>query len=207
VKKVNRKVLVTFVVLMAAAMLATPLISCAAAKPTVKSVVFRLETWPANPELADYSKFKYFECGESENVMLLRLPTDGVPPLLDFVPTLEQWNANPFLYLEKGGIRLIIDGVPMVGVAEQMVINCRVGTGLDDWDAAEKWTFTFAEGTLELSAVSTSDGLGTCIGTRGTGYFEGAKFMGTFTSVLYPYDLYGTGVELKVQVGTGELMM
>ena len=69
-RKLNRKVLGIAVVLLAVAMLATPLVS---AKPTIESVEFRIESWPYLS--GDFSKSKSVTAGESGNKKVIRIPT------------------------------------------------------------------------------------------------------------------------------------
>ena len=201
----NRKILVTVVFLVSAALLATPLVVTAGAKPTIASFAFRVETWP---DLAgDFDKFKHFSAGESENGVIIRIPSIGNAPLIDDVPdnTWPSW----YQYLGRGGVRLTIDGMgTYVGNVTQMVIHSNFFANEVKF-SIEKWTFTFDEGTLEVS-VNTANGEGKCIGTRGTGIFAGVKFSGTFDTHAYEYTIPVTSpplsVQFKIQEGTGEVM-
>ena len=76
----NKKVLGIAVVFMVVAMLASS-IGAVLAKPTIKCVDFRVESWPApmNDPDYDWSKFKTFPAGESGNDKIIRIPTLGVP--------------------------------------------------------------------------------------------------------------------------------
>ena len=171
----KKAVLVLAVALLAVAMLATPMVACA--KPVVWSVDFSLETYP---DLAgDWSKFKEFT-------------TNNGLIVVDHIPTV-------------GTVTLVHDGNTMTGVATQMVLNSK----LFSFDPQrvmgnEKWVFTFAEGTLEISANFWIDGDrsgGTCVGTFGTGIFEGAIFKGTFDTTMVSLG----GAILKDQSGSGEI--
>jgi hypothetical protein len=210
-EKMNKRILGLFACLVVSTMLTIPMV--VSAKPVVKSVTFEIESWPAGPT-GDWSKYTEFFAGESGNLKLLRLPLEGQPPLLDVVPDPAAFTADPFSYLGRGGVRLIIDGTDILGEGrvEKMLIQTSL---FADWSslATEKWTFMFddsEQSTLELSIV-TNNGEGKCVGTRGTGYFEGAQFKGTFTEVLYwyvtPEWLGGWNAAFSVIDGTGELML
>ena len=207
----NRKVLGIAVLALAAVMLTTPLM--VSAKPTIKSVEFRIESWP-DFVFGDWSKFKAFPAGVSGNLKLMKLPAYGTPPLIDDIPD----PGNPAEWLPAllnawGGVSFSIEGETedMVGTVLQWVIISNTFTD-GSVSAVEKMTFTFddPQGTLEISAHFDKDGNGMCIGTSGTGYFEGAKFTGTFTTIRTVYDLSMIGAEgnaiFKIQEGTGEIM-
>jgi hypothetical protein len=205
VKELKRKILGLALVIAMIAVLATPL---AAAKPTIKSVEFRIESWPAPTGVGDYSKLKAFPAGESGNSKMIKGPTMGVPPLLDDIPDSDPAVWVPYLMSAKGGVRLTIDGMgTREGIVEAMVIHDNTFAD-GSWSDSEKCTFTFAEGTLEISAKLFTNGMGKCVGTRGTGIFEEAKFTGTFEVNLYWYylALYDLWAGFKIQEGTGELM-
>ena len=205
-EKVKRKIFGLALVIAMIAVLATPL---AAAKPTIKSVEFRIESWPAPLEIGDYSKMKEIPAGESGNSKLIRVPTRGVPPLVDYVPDANPPSVwMPLLLASSGGVRLDIDGMSTYeGTVDQMVIHDNTFAD-GSWSAIEKWAFTFDDGTLEVSATMLRNGMGKCVGTRGTGIFEGAKFTGEFETVSNWYYLAGFDLEacFKIQEGTGEIM-
>ena len=119
-------------------------------------------------------------------------------------PTFPVW--LPYLLASRGGVRLDITGMGTYeGTVEQMAIHVNTFTD-GSMKTNEKWTLTFAEGTLEVSA-SHKNGMGKCVGTRGTGIFEGAKFTGTFEVNLHWYVLPDVGnAGFKIQEGTGEIM-
>ena len=201
----NKKVLGIVVVLMAVSMLATPLIVYA--KPTIKDVDFRIEVWPADPALSDWSKFKSFSAGESENSKFLIMPIIGMPPLIDDIPSVDDFMADPFAYLGvTGGVRFTIGTWEHEGMVEGMLIHLNYyadGTH----KAIEQYTFTFddaEESTLEILSLINRKGEGKLVGTRGTGYFEGAKFAGSYdkTEFYYPF-----GVAFVVLEGEGEIML
>jgi hypothetical protein len=205
VRKLNRKVLGIAVVLLAVAMLATPLVS---AKPTIESVEFRIESWPYLS--GDFSKSKSVTAGESGNKKVIRIPTYGEPLLVDDVPSTNPLDPTYWFLLfmaQREGVRLTINGDdPMEGTVEQMALQT-ITFADGSWTASEKWTFTFAEGTLEVSAISHKNGMGKCVGTHGTGIFEGAEFTGTFDANRYWYEWTGVAnVGFKIQEGTGEIM-
>jgi hypothetical protein len=204
VKEVKRKILGLALAIAMIAALATPLV---VAKPSVKSVEFRIESWPALIGVGDYSKMKVIPAGESGNSKLLRTPTFGVPPLVDDVPDPAAW--IPLLLASSGGVRLAIDGMgTFVGAVEAMIIH--VNTFADGSESGnERWAFIFAEGTLEVSANFLRNGMGKCVGTRGTGIFEGAKFTGTFeiSNNWYYWSAYDLLANFKIQEGTGEIML
>jgi hypothetical protein len=165
---------------MLAAMLATPLVS---AKPEVWSVTFNLVTLPA-PLDADWSKFKMFE---TEKGLLV----------VDQIPA-------------SGTAQLVHGSTTMTGVVTQMVLCSKLylGTSMRVM-GNEKWTLIFDEGTLEVSAnfwiddmTTQPNGGGTCVGTHGTGVFEGAKFKGTFDTIMIPQL---DEAILKIQFGSGEI--
>ena len=178
----NRKLLGLFVALMAAAMLATPLVS---AKPAVWSVTFNLTTTPDLSPDADWSKFKEFA---TEKGMLI----------VDQIPA-------------SGTVQLVHGSTTMTGVVTQMILCSKLylGTSMRVM-GNEKWAFTFEGGsTLEVSAnfwiddmTTQPNGAGTCVGTHGTGVFEGAIFKGTFTTIMIPQGEAGI---LKIQSGSGEI--
>jgi hypothetical protein len=203
--EVKKKILGFALAFVFLSMLATPMVS---AKPTIKSVAFRIESWPAPTEVGDYSKMKAITAGESGNSKLLRLPTLGVPPLVDDVPEDDPAVWIPLLFVARGGVRLTIDGMgTREGTVDQMIIHSNTfadGSASDN----QKWTFTFAEGTLEVSVKTDKNGMGKCVGTRGTGIFEGAKFTGTFEVNLYWYYLaaFDLWAGFTIQEGTGEIM-
>ncbi|PVX23834.1 MAG: hypothetical protein CW716_11180 [Candidatus Bathyarchaeum sp.] len=209
----KKKMLGVFTCLLVVAMLATPLV--ASAKPAIKPVTFRVEAWPAGPD-GDWSKYKLILAGESGNLKLLQLPLEGEPPLLDFVPDPADVNAFPdcFAFLGFGGVRFMIDGANLLGegrVEKMLIQTTQFADG--SYRATEKWTFKFydtEQSTLELSIV-TKNGEGKCVGTRGTGYFEGAQFKGAFTENLnwyvLPVELGGGDAAFSVIEGTGELML
>jgi hypothetical protein len=206
----KKKILGIFACLLVAAILSTPLVVCA--KPAVKPVTFKVEAWPS--ATGDYSKYTEILAGESGNFKLLRLPLEGEPPLLDVVPNPLDFLADPFSYLGVGGIRFTIDGANLLGegrVEKMLIQTTQFADG--SYQATEKWTFKFydaEQSTLELSIV-TKNGEGKCVGTRGTGYFEGAQFKGAFTENLNwyvtPEWLGGWTAAFSVIEGSGELML
>jgi hypothetical protein len=185
----NKKILGISVGLLVVAMLATPLM--VSAKPVVWSVEsFSLTTLP--DLLGDWSKFKMVE-------------TKSGPILVDHIPTI-------------GPVELVYDdGVSehtLIGEVKQMVLTSKLYLNDDPARVMgnEKWTFTFADAeasTLEVSAnfwiddmfAAEPNGGGTCVGTNGTGVFEGAKFKGTFDTIMISLD----GAILKTQYGSGEI--
>ena len=158
-----------------------------------------------------------FPAGVSGNFKLMKLPAYGSPDylggLIGYIPdqaNLGEW--GPLLFASAGGVSLSIQGEaePRIGTVTQKVVKSNTfadGSVI----AAEKWTLTFDDGTLEVSSNHGKDGMGLCVGTKGTGYFEGAKFSGTYVATMTPYDLTPFGMEgtaiFKVQLGTGELML
>jgi hypothetical protein len=177
----NRKILGVCIVFMLVAMMATPLVS---AKPEVWSVTFNLETLPDLSPDADWSKFKMIE---TEKGLLI----------VDQIPA-------------SGTAQLVHGSTTMTGVVTQMVLCSKlyVGTSMRVM-GNEKWTLTFDEGTLEVSATFWTEFLnldpivsGTCVGTHGTGIFEDAKFKGTFSTIMLPYP---NEAILKIQFGSGEI--
>jgi len=188
----NKKILGVFVSLLAVVMLATPLVACVSAKPVVWSVEFSLTTLP--DLLGDWSKFKMVE-------------TKSGPILVDHIPTIGE--------VELGIDDGVDDPYLMTGVVTQMVLTSKLYLNDDPARVMgnEKWVFTFADAeasTLEVSANFWIDdmfaiepnGGGTCVGTYGTGVFEGAKFKGTFDTIMIPQP--GGGI-LKTQYGSGEI--
>jgi len=186
-------------------MLITPLIVYA--KPTVEDVDFRIEIWPADPAVYDWSKFKSFDAGESANSKIFKFPVIGVPPLLDEVPTVEDFMADPFDYLSvTGGFRFTIGNWEHEGMFVGWAIHINYyadGTH----KAIEQYTFTFddaEESTLEVLSQIDRNGVGKLVGTKGTGYFEGAKFAGTYDKIEFWYPF---GVAFVVLEGEGEIML
>ncbi len=181
----NRTILLTATLLLIAGMLATPL---ASAKPEVWSVTFNLVTLPDLD--ADWSKYK-------------EVITESGPILVDQIPTI----GTVVLEIDNG----VAPPYTMSGVVTQMVLCSKLYLNDDPMKVMgnEKWTFTFAEGTLEVSAnfwiddmLNPPNGGGTCVGTQGTGVFEGAKLKGTFETIMIPQDNQAI---LKMQVGLGEI--
>ena len=207
----NRKLLL-IVLTLAVVLLATPLLASVSAEPkTVAAVAFRVETWPADPAVADYSKFKFFTVGDSGAYKIIRLPASGHLPLIDdgLLPYDPSAYGKWMPLIGFGGVRLTIgEEEPIEGGVQQMIIHTNTfadGSG----NAIEKWVFTFADGTLEVSATMDRNSGGKCVGTHGTGIFAGAKFSGTFDAQMYGYVIPGpppTGVIFKIQEGTGEIM-
>ncbi len=184
----NRTILLTATLLLIAAMLATPL---ASAKPEVWSVTFNLVTLPdhLSPD-ADWSKLKTFQ---TKSGLLL---VDQIPAIGTVVLGIDNGVDPPYT---------------MSGVVTQMVLCSKLYLNDDPMKVMgnEKWTFTFDEGTLEVSAnfwiddlTTQPNGGGTCVGTKGTGVFEGAKLKGAFTTIMSPADENGI---LKIQFGSGEI--
>ena len=99
----------------------------------------------------------------------------------------------------------------MTGMVTQMVLCSKLylGTSMRVM-GNEKWTFAFEGGsTLEVSAnfwiddmLNPPNGGGTCVGTHGTGVFDGAIFKGTFDTIMVPT---GSGGIFKIQSGSGEI--
>lgn len=182
----NRKVSVIFVALMAVAMLATPLVS---AKPVVWSVEFSLETLPDLSEDADWSKYK-------------EVVTKSGPVLVDQIPTI----GTVVLGYNDG-----VSDHTMIGVVKQTVLTSKLYIFDDPIKVFgnEKWTLIFDGGTLEVSAnfwiddlLNPPNGGGKCVGTHGTGIFNGAIFKGTFDTIMIPT---GSGGIFKIQFGSGEI--
>ena len=182
----NKKILSLIVVLSVVAMLSVPLSACA--KSTTEEISFRIETWPdvgISPD-ADLSKFKQIIAGESGKVKLNRLPTIGIPPLLDEVPVGPMFGT--------GGVRLTIgNDDPIEGTVKVEIIHVNLNS-MTSYTSIEKWAFIFAEGTLELSAT-VKDGEGTCIGTNGSGIFENTKLTASFTDQLIWYGQAAYGIK------------
>ena len=172
-------------------MLTLPIL--ASAKPTTQEISFRIETWPDLS--ADWSKYKLILAGESGNFKLNRVNAIGIPPLLDEIPD------GPVPLFGTGGVRLTIgDDDPLEGIVEILVIHVNNYPDLS-YTSIEKWTFTFGDNTLELSAT-VKDGVGTCIGTRGSGIFEKAKLTASFTDALIWN--YGQAA-FNIKEGTGQI--
>ena len=193
-RKINKKILWIAVLSLAAVMLTTPLM--ASAKPTTKSVVFRVETWP---DIAgtDLERLKIFATGQEKFLIIQRLACIGTPPLIDNGPDADY--PTDFL---RGGVRLVITDVgTYTGTAKQLIIKTKAEAGPETGFSMEKWTFDFGDdGTLEVS-TTFCDGEGECVSTIGTGDFAGAHFKGTYDVTLTWYDSVG----YKVVDGTGEI--
>jgi len=104
---------------------------------------------------------------------------------------------------QRGGVRLTIEDYqdPLVGTAEQLIISTMSSSSTETGFAIEKWTFTFDEGTLELS-TTYRDGEGKIVSTEGTGIFARAHFKGAYDVSLTWYGEAG----YNVAVGIGEIM-
>jgi hypothetical protein len=186
----KKKILGIFVSLLAVVMLASPLVVCVSAKPVVWSVEFSFSTLP-DMISGDLSKFKMVET-RSGLVKVDHIPTIGDDLVLDYDDGTTQDTLS--------------------GEVSQMVITSKLFEG-DPFRVMgnEKWVFTFDDAeasTLEISAVFWMDdmltqpnGWGKCVGTSGTGIFEGAKFKGTFDTEMY---IQLNGI-LKLQYGEGEI--
>jgi len=188
----NKKMLGIFVSLVVVVMLATPLVACVNAKPVVWSVEFSFSNLP--DMAGDWSKFKMVE-------------TKSGPNKVDHIPT---FGDDVVLVYNDG-----ISDHTLNGEVTQMVITSKLFLNDDPLRVMgnEKWIFTFDDAeasTLEISAnfwmddmLTQPNGGGKCVGTYGTGVFEGAKFKGTFDTEMYPQP---SGAILKMQYGSGEIM-
>jgi hypothetical protein len=184
----NRKALITAVTLLTITMLSTPLVS---AKPVVWSVAFELQTLPDLSEDADWSKYK-------------EVVTKSGPVLVDQIPTI----GTVVLEYNDG-----VSDHTMTGVVKQTVLTSKLYLFDDPLKVFgnEKWTLIFDGGTLEVSAnfwiddmLNPPNGGGTCVGTHGTGVFDGAIFKGTFDTIMVPT---GSGGIFKIQSGSGEIKL
>jgi hypothetical protein len=191
--KMNKKLLGFALAFIFLAMLATPLVACASAKPVVWSVEFSFSTLP-DLITGDSSKLKMVET------------KPGVVKV-DYIPTF----GDDLVLVYNDGV----DDHTLTGVVTQMVITSTLFTNEDPPRArgTEKWVFTFDDAetsTLEISAnfwmdnmyAAEPNGGGTLVGTYGTGVFEGAKFKGTFDTLM----ALGPSGILKTQSGSGEIM-
>jgi len=220
VRELKSKVLVIAVALMAVAMLATPLVACVNAMPTIATVEFRSEVW--GDLFNENEKERMGTVGNSSNILMHKINIIGNPPLLYIDPPDKPSVADALA--ARGGIELIItmglDTYTLVGSVEQLLIHgmakppkgmnvnekaiIRItanpgGGAPGGWDGS----------TLELSLVFTRSGGGKILGNRGTGIFENVQFRGTFsqlgTGVLIPPPPFEVTI-YKVQWGTGEMM-
>ena len=197
----NKKIFGIFASLLVVAMLATPLIASVSAKPATYAVEFRVESWPNINDLGDWTTFP---TGQEKFVIIKRLNCIGIPPLIDE----ESIDMPDDLLASRGGVRLIITGKGTYeGTVEQVIIFTQSDAATGDTRfSVEKWTFTFAEGTLEVS-TTFRDGEGKCVGTRGTGLFEGAHFKGAYDITLTWFTAPGGNPSFKVAVGSGEIRL
>jgi hypothetical protein len=219
VREVKSKVLVIATALMAVVMLATPLVACVNAKPTIATVEFRSETWGDLPNPNE--KERMGVVGNSTNILMHRINIIGNPPLLDFDPPPGSPTVADAL-AARGGIELNItmgsNTYTLVGSVKQLLIHgmARPGKGVMDNEKAiitilenpgggapDGW----CESTLELSLVFTRSGGGKILGNRGTGIFKNVQFRGAFTQAATALFVppYGLAV-YKVQWGIGEIM-
>ena len=218
IESMNKKVLVIAVALMAVAMLATSLVACVKAKPTIATVEFRSETWGDlfNPN----EKTKTGPAGNSSSILMKKINIIGNPPLTNMTPPSNKPTAADALVARGGFCINITQGsntYTLLGTVEQFLIT---GLMKPQWGVIdnEKATVTITdnpgggappgwdESTLELS-ILFNRGEGKILGNRGTGIFKNALFRGTYsmnaTTVFVPSLM--TVAVYKVQWGTGEI--
>lgn len=213
----KRKILGLAVVLMAIAMMATPLLASVNAKPTVATVEIYSESWPRVNDLGD--KLRMGSAGKSNNTIIHALNIFGNGDLIDPEEPPAGINLPVDLVMGNGGVRLTInDGAKeyvLTGSMDQLLLQMMINPSGGQVVHKTTWTILDAsenapddaEGsTLEVLGVSQPGGGLKAVGTRGTGIFEGAKFKGTYTSQTFAFATGQGQVLFRIDTGAGELM-
>ena len=218
----NKKILGIIVVLMAIAMLATPMvgISWAAKKfPTIVDFDLTIQVWPDFDHNLNPPARMYFN--DEGDYIMRNLRLYGEPPLVDVLPpAIED--------LPDGGIRLTMDdGVNEYTLIGTFVKYTKINIFYDgpppattDVYGLSKWSFTItevesvasgtapdnAEGSTMKGWVSTDTANNvpmTYVSTKGTGMFHGASV--SFVTIAVPYLVGPNNVVFTSETATGQM--
>jgi hypothetical protein len=216
----NKKVLGTTLVLLTVAILAAPLLGTAEAcccrgrwrKPTIATVEYSIEVWPVLPLPANYEQLT----GDNIQTGYRNLPTFGIPPFIDSLPT----PPLPWDLYGSGGFKLAItvggEDFELFAAVQKKILLFAVYT---DGGSVEisKWSFTIVDEGDAIALGAVGDTLeGWLImrnyktvvtSTAGTGIFNGARLIGDLTTTAYPaVTPAGNLVFFTVAVGSGHIV-